>query len=485
MGFHEDWNLSKEEIAKRDAGLILKAEMLEGVKRMENIQYLADRALQMLQPTWIGLDNLYTIYMTNPILYAALSINAKYLSSVDVRVRNIKTGEIYSKQNMREGKITDPIAKKMFDLISMPNPLQSTVEFLTLNSITYDLYGNSFIRGNFAFERYDIKNVATLYNLWPQFIKPKMTGKFLNALNLKDIVEKWEYTLYNNENQKGFAPDEILHRKEPNLTYQTPEDIILGKSRVIPLQRPLSNISLAYETRNVIAKERGMRVIISSDNKDAQLGNIPMTSKEQDKLQEAFKAKYGTLEGQNQFHFSPFAIKVDQIDQDIRKLGILEEIGMDAMIVANVYNVPIELIKMYLQGATYENQGASDRRMYQTNAIPRAADLFDDINNWLQTREYGFEYVPDWSHIAVLKEDSKQQSLIDRNESFVAREAFLAGAITYNQWFKRLGWEETNEPWANKRITEMTDREIQIISGRNLMMAQNANPQTPDSSSQI
>ena len=85
---------------------------------------------------------------------------------------------------MREGKITDPIAKKMFALMSQPNPLQSTVEFLTLNSITYDLYGNSMTRGNFAFDRYDIKNIATMYNLWPQYLKPKMTGKYLNAPSL-------------------------------------------------------------------------------------------------------------------------------------------------------------------------------------------------------------------------------------------------------------------------------------------------------------
>jgi len=48
--------------------------------------------------SWVSVNNLYAIYMNNPILNAALSINAKYLSSVDVRVRNIKTGEIYSKQ---------------------------------------------------------------------------------------------------------------------------------------------------------------------------------------------------------------------------------------------------------------------------------------------------------------------------------------------------------------------------------------------------
>jgi hypothetical protein len=423
--------------------------------------------------------------MNNPILYAALSINAKYLSSVDVRVRNIKTGEIYSKQNMREGKITDPIAKKMFSLMSQPNPLQSTVEFLTLNSITYDLYGNSMTRGNFAFERYDIKNIATMYNLWPQYMKPIMTGRFLNAIDIKDIIEKWEYTIISKDTQKYFNPDEILHRKEPNLDYTCQEDVVLGKSRVIPLQMPLSNITLAYETRNVIARERGIEVIISSDNKDQQLGSMALTPSEEKKLSEAFKKKYGSLDGQDRYMFSPFAIKVDQIDQDIRKLGILEEIGMDAMIVANVFNIPIELIKMFLQGATYENQGASDRRMYQTNAIPKAEDLFDDISNWLGTRNYGFEYVPSFEHIAVLKADRKEESLVRRNESFVCREAFLAGTITGNEWRLRMGFEKSKEKWFDLYIWEMTDAQVNLITGRNTMMAQNENKPPVDSSSQI
>lgn len=430
---------------------------------------------------WVSTENLYNIYRNNPILFAALSINAKYFSSVEVKVRNIKTGEIYSKQSMREGKIRDEVAIKMFNLISQPNPTESTAEFLTFNSIAHDLYGNSFIRGNFAFDRIDIKTVSTLNNLKPNLVKPKMTGKFLNAIELNQIVEGWQY----NNLQKPFLPDEVLHRKEPNLNFSRPEDYILGESRVIPLQKPLSNISLAYEARNVIAKERGISVVISADNKDYQYGSTPLTPDQEKKLQETFKQKYGTREGQNQYYFAPFSVKVDQIDQDIRKLGILDEIGMDAMIVAHIYNVPIELIKMYLQGATYENQGASDRRMYQTNAIPRAEDFFEDLNNWLQTRKYGFEYVPSWDHIAVLKADRKEESLVRRNESFVCREAFLAGTITGNEWRIRMGFEKSTNKWFDLYIWEMSDAQVNLITGRNTMMAQNENKPNADSSSQI
>jgi hypothetical protein len=314
-----------------------------------------------------------------------------------------------------------------------------------------------------------------------------MTGKFLNALKLSDIVSGWEYSLIADERQRMFKPDEVLHRKEPNANYSCPEDIILGKSRVIPLQKPLSNITMAYESRNVIARQRGISVVISPSGQDPHMGFATLNDEDQKRVEDSFKQKYGMLEGQNQYYFSPFGVDVKQIDQDIRKLGILEEIGSDAMIVSNVFNIPFELLKMFFQGATYDNQMASDRRMYQVNTIPRITDFFEDLNNWLKTRDNGFEWFPSWEHIAVLQEDKKNAALVDRHETFVCEQAFKAGAITYNQWLVRIGFPKTDQAWGDKRITEMSDKEIQIILGQiNLAVSQNTGTGVaPESSNQV
>ena len=125
-----------------------KSEYITGSVMLGNNFIPPDLLRFVRSAEWVSIENLYNIYRNNPILFAALSINAKYFSSVEVKVRNIKTGEIYSKQSMREGKIKDEVAIKMFNLISQPNPTESTVEFLTFNSIAHDLYGNSFIKGN-------------------------------------------------------------------------------------------------------------------------------------------------------------------------------------------------------------------------------------------------------------------------------------------------------------------------------------------------
>lgn len=433
--------------------------------------------------SWTNMDDLSKIYHSNVIVNAALNVNARYLANVEVRVKDLSTGIIYSKSDIKRGKFKNKIVDKMFSLINEPNPLQSTDEFLKFLSITHDTHGNSMIRGNFQLGRIDIETISTMFCLWPQFAKPIMTKKYWNAVDIKGIIDHWEYEMLNTK--QNFSTDEILHRKEANISINETEDLVLGKSRLLALKQPISTLDASYEARNVIANERGAKAIIYPDKNDPFMGKSDLTPKERKVLETILQRKYGLKANQSQHYISDVPLGVFQFDQDVRKLGIVEEIGLDAMAVAHIFDIPPELIKMYKEGATYENQASNERIMYQSNAMVRAESIFNDLNNWLMVRRYGFEYVTSWDHIAVLAENHKKRSLIDRNESFVCREAFMAGMITYNQWLKRLGWEESTEEWAKKRITEMDLEEVQIISGRNLITAQNENPATPDSSSQI
>lgn len=466
---------------------INKSEYLTG-SLFENNTYIPpsqiEEYFQRSGISWTNMDDLSKIYHSNPIINAALNVNARYLANAEVRVKDLSSGIIYSKLDIRRGKINNKIVEKMFSLINEPNPLQSTDEFLKFLSITHDIHGNSMIKGNFIFNKIDIENIQTMFCLWPQFAKPIMTNKnYWNQIDIKGIIDHWEYTMLGTT--ETFSTDEILHRKEANTNVGRIEDLVLGRSKFHALKKVISTINASYDARETIANERGAKNIISPDKSDPFMGTMPLTPKERQTLELILQKKYGLKANQSQNYVSDIPLKVFQFDQDVRKLGIVEEIGLDALIVAHIFDIPAELLKMYKEGATYENQSANERIMYQSNAMVRAESLFNDLNNWLGVRKKGFEYVTYWDHIAVLQENKKETSLIDRNESFVCREAFMAGMITFNQWLKRLGWEESTEEWAKKRITEMSMEEVQIISGRNLITAQNANPATPDSSSQL
>ena len=168
--------------------------------------------------------------------------------------------------------------------------------------------------------------------------------------------------------------------------------------------RALSNIKIAYE-RNVIRRERGM--IISSADVDGMTGSMPMDDDEKKEVQADLKTNYGFREGQSQFMVTRHNINVHNIDQDVRKLGLLNEISSDAMVVSERYGVPEVLTKLYMKGATFENQESAERRMYQNTTIPEENDRWEDINNWLKCRDFGFEYAPTFDHIPVLQENKK------------------------------------------------------------------------------
>ena len=434
--------------------------------------------------SWTNMGELSKIYHSNPIINAALNVNARYLANAEVRIKDLSTGIIYSKLDIRRGKINDKIVEKMFNLINEPNPLQSTDEFLKFLSITHDIHGNSMIKGNFVFNKIDIEHIQTMFCLWPQFAKPIMSNKnYWNQIDIKGIIDHWEYTMLGKT--ETFSTDEILHRKEANTNVERIEDLVLGRSKFHALKKVISTINASYDARETIANERGAKNIISPDKSDPFMGSMPLTPKERHTLELILQKKYGLKANQSQNYVSDIPLKVFQFDQDVRKLGIVEEIGLDTMITAHIFDIPYELLKMFKEGSTYENQSSAERQMYQSNSMIRAESLFNDLNNWLGVRKRGFEYVTYWDHISVLQEDKKQKSLIERNTSFVCRESFLVGAITLNEWRAKQGWEEIDEPFYNLKITEMTPEQVQIITGRTQMLAQNENKPPVDSSSQL
>jgi hypothetical protein len=426
----------------------------------------AIRSLVTGKPFYTSLDSqseLENEYRTNPVLSSVINMKADYSANAVISVRNIKNGEIITDKDFRNTKSNDHILKQMFRLKNNPNPLQSTKEFLSLVSIFKDVFGNGYIYGNSATNDVNIRDIAYMWAVWSQYMKPVTTGKYFDSTSIDSIIKGWEWEW--NTYKKNFTTNEILHRKEPNVRLKTPSDLVLGESRQVSLAWALSNIKIAYESRNVIAKERGMRAIISTNNKDGNVGSVPMDSDEKTEVQKDLKTNYGFLEGQDQFMVTRHNISVHSIDQDVRKLGLLNEISSDAMVVAERYGVPEVLVKLYMKGATFENQESSERRMYQNTTIPESKDRTDDINDWLKTRDFGYEYINSFDHIPVLQENVKDRSETNRNINIVQKELFFSGAITYNHWLQELGNPAVNEAWAKKRITQMNENEIQIIKG--------------------
>ena len=425
-----------------------------------NVFYVNDKA-----PLWINTQNLYDyarIVEENPVVYSVLNIRASFFANGRINIKDLKTGEIITKDNLTNSAYrNNKILQKAFALFDRPNPLQSKYEFTQHYLFMKDTFGNAFQYANVPLGmKVNIENVSGLWNVWPQWMNVILKGNYFSATQVSDIIQEWRFG-YNKEKDFTFLPESILHRKEVNIQLSKREDLIFGMSRLKPLSKPISNIEMGYESENIILQNRGARMIITpAPTADEFKAIEPMGVKEKEEIEKDFK-EYGWLEGQKQAIISRSPINVNVIDQDIRKLGIFESISSDAIVVSNAYNVPEVLTKLYLQGATFENQRQSVIRMYNGTTIPEHEDWVADINNWLKLAEYGYEYVSSFDHISELQEDRQKASVANRQTSAYFSEQFNKGACTYNEWRRALGQSE--ETWGDVRIFDLTPEQLAII----------------------
>jgi hypothetical protein len=117
-----------------------------------------------------------------------------------------------------------------------------------------------------------------------------------------------------------------------------------------------------------------------------------------------------------------------------KELGIYEEFSNNAILIGNEFGVPPELIKTYIQGATYENQIQSVRRLYQDTTIPMVADEDLYWSDRLDTYRYGFEIQTTWDHIPALQQARKDEAIALNLKGRTAKEAYTENTITVNEY---------------------------------------------------
>ncbi len=402
--------------------------------------------------TLVGLQDYINLFFNNPVLYSVIMIKAREAANMRIKVVNRKSGEVELEDTRKE------IPQRLYKLFNKPSPTKSRWEFFMERKIFREACGNSFVYGNWGsgYKPGNIMGLNSLVNAWPQYMEFKLTGKYFSATKIDDIISSWRFKFANNDFE--WKPSEIMHSNAPVLDPTT--GLIFGSPIAASLIKPLSNIDLAYETRNVLMKNRGMRAIISPEKGDDS-GKIPLTDTEKNAVKEELK-DYGTREKQQQLFFTHMPIKATMIDQDVMKLGLFEEIATDAQLVAIAFGVPEILVKLYLEGATFENQEASLKRLYQGTIIPEAEDDMIAFNTFLGLDDTEWRLEADFSHIAFLQKSKKDESIANKQTSEYYEKLFRAGAITHNQWLKALDIEEY-KPGGERRITEFTPEELAII----------------------
>ena len=387
-------------------------------------------------PTWVALDcpeHYEYAYRFNPVVKAVINLIAASSSNGNKFLKDAKTGERIDWNDKSE--IVQKIKKLIID---RPNPLQSAKEFEFQGIAYLKTFGNRYINNVMPSgfnKKLDILNVNALWNLPSQYMELRTTGKIYNQTKLENIIS--DYARTNTSPIELYKPHQIIHLNEVNISTEQPT--IIGLSKLEAIKDPISNTQGLFQFMRTLIAHRGMGAIVSPKKQDGTGATIPLNTSEQEEVNKKFKADYGFLNEQNPFLWSPVPLDVIKTVMNSKELGVYEEFSNNSILISNEFNVPPELVKTYIAGATYENQEQSVKRLYQDVTIPQVTDYDAQLNYAYNIQQYGVILYTDWSHIPALAENKKDEATSNSLNSRVAMEEYKENLITWNQYLAKTG----------------------------------------------
>jgi len=338
------------------------------------IQFMCDNPLAVSKRgNWINVYNntyLQECYLTNPIVNAVINIKADAWANMRYKIKDLSSGEIIP---IDEYDADKGVLRK---LLFKPNPRESGIEWRKAYKVNYAVFGNSYVYASVpigAESFFDYKMISVMNNLPPANLKTEITGKWLEATELSEIIKFYELTNIDGSKTE-LATNKVWQNNTTNIRLN--ENFTQGMSKLVALREPISNIFGAYETRNVMIYNRGALGFLSSDKAAEGLGSIALDDSEIDQVQSAMD-KYGTMRGQYNHIVTPLPMKYVRMAMSVKDLMVFEEIESDAIAVSNAYGVPDILVKYYVKGATFENQAIAERKLYDSTIIPESTNILN------------------------------------------------------------------------------------------------------------
>ena len=413
---------------------------------------------------WLAMTDLSLLYREVSGIRILADIKANAKANARLTPLDLNGAKIIYKE-------ATPDQKKIIDLMKEPNPQQSTWEYLRTMGLYKEIWGREFAHANVPSGVKEVKGIdgTTIKTLVPvpsQYMHPNYTGKIFSSTNRKEIISS--YDLIYNQKKIPFETETIFDRFDANVHYM---DNVLKSvntgydvnaySKLLSLNKEISNYIKSLEGRNVTIRKLGARGIFTSGKKDA-LGIFNLTDTEKDDSQKELN-EYGAMDNQKKYIVTKTPLHYQNIAFSPRELMLREE-TWDAMIaMANVFQVPEALVKLYIEGAGDNKLKELLKRFYVQTIIPESKDTADDINKFLKTEKYGMNFVASFDHLDFLQEDKKDESIKNRNINIAYRDMFNRGAIVYNTWLDAMGLP--NDPdFGEKRVWDLTDEQLMAMN---------------------
>ena len=407
--------------------------------------------------SYLGVFSPATITNNVVTLFNEVSEVAFPIMAISNRITN---GKFQLKDSKTDAVIYNNDSINKF--LSQPNPLQTFNDFIQQIEIYKLVTGSAFVysnTGDFIDPKLRWKMTDEYVVLPSQDVQIiyNQRVKLLSAQNITDIIEKFRFT--GGTTQADISPSNILYLKD--ISIGSGRDHIEGISRLERLKYPLSNLISVYEARNAIYVKRGAIGAIVSKKEDGS-GSIPLSLKEKEELLKEYESTYGIAGSKHATMIPLTPVEFIRFNLSIEELQPFDETLLDAITIAGAYNVPSVLIPRKDQ-STFSNQDTAEKSLYENVVIPEANSLCSALNTFLGLENDGMYLSVSFDHIPVLQPNAKEKADVNKTISETCKANFLAGIITLNEWIAQIGSDKVSNSMYDKRIFEMTDKELAKI----------------------
>lgn len=344
------------------------------------------------KPVWVDTNKPIDLFMTVPELRAVIERRASMMSSGKPKIVDDNGNEIENHP-------------WLFDIINKPNPLQSWSDVIFSLSINDALFNNAFAYSPklaFDFRKQIIPLPSSM-------MKIKLSGRFLNQLDSGGLFEGFEFH-YNENNFETIEIDDIIYLATPDGI-----NLINPSNRIETLKFPLSNIISQYKKRNVLLENLTALGILSTQKSDMG-GSLPLTDDERKKIRNDWKRR-----NRDEIIMTEANVNWTPMNFPTRDLMLFEELDADRMAIIDAFGMSHHIFSKE-SGSTFSNVREGMRMTYQDTIIPETQQMYDSISHQWKLPENGIHLIADFSHVAILQSDMKEQAeAMDKRASAVQK----------------------------------------------------------------
>lgn len=376
--------------------------------------------------SWLSLEDKLKTGYTNPVLLPILQLISHYVSKAEFFIQS-SDGTLHKDH-------------ELIKLINNPNLYQSKQDLLSQFVWFKYCLGYTYIYPASPVGFNSVKDVTALYNLdvskvlFPKDFQTPFVFSNTEADNVKNSVFTYD--------KEGLDLTIATQRIIP--FFDLPNGIadsnmLVSPSRLDSLVKPLSNISAAFEAKNIVIGSNGKELFTNQTNVGGQA--FPIQVGEKQDIQNKFNFKFGLGLGRSRSVISNANIKWQSLHINLADLGLDESVIKDAQMIVKAFNIPNELISFDGKGAKYENQIQATIGFIQSVA----QDVVDDIANSI-TSYFKLEnetLIASFDHLPIMQTvENKKADTVKKKAD--ALKALLDAGITEDDALNALNMNDMN-----------------------------------------